>query len=325
MQTIDYYTILGVSRDASGEELRKAFRGRAREFHPDINKDEEAEARFKELNEAYEVLRDPDKRKRYDLYGENWQHEEPGSSGDRHRQYGEKDRSYHFTSQHNVDPADLDEILQQLFGKAGTSSNLNRDHGPFMSSVKKKVELELVISLKELFCGATKHLAIETVALDGDGTFRPVTRELKVTIPQGVTDGSVIRLGRDNGAESMEDLYIRLKVIADQRFTVDGFDLRTEVAVTPWEAALGGKVEVDTVDGQVTLSLPKGSQNSTVLRIKGKGLKKKDGQHGDIFVSLQILLPERYGPTEEKLLREIAKESSFNPRKLRGQRAVEKV
>lgn len=328
MQTQDYYKILGVSRDASDEEMRKAFRKRAREFHPDVNKSKEAEERFKELNEAYEVLRDPEKRELYNRYGANWQESRESTSDNWNHYHAGQDNnsSFQFNRRQYVDPSELNDILQELFGKAGDGYKNNGDYrSGFASPEPQRRELELPVTLPELYKGATKHIGIETFEHDGGGTFRPVKRELKVKIPPGVTDGSVIRLGKGSHGEHSEELYIRLAMVPDRRFSVDGFDLRTEVAVTPWEAALGAKIPVDTIDGKVTLSIPKGSQNGTMLRLKGKGLMRKNGLHGDIIVVLQMRLPEELAPAEEKLLKEIAGKSTFNPRAGYGQRAAEKV
>lgn len=321
MQTQDYYQILEVKSDASEDELRGAFRRLARKYHPDVNQEEDAEEKFKNLNEAYDVLKDQKKRGLYDKYGAAWQgHQNSTDHGDFRRDDGFsfEDSGHKGTFSTSTDgfadPAEVEEILNDLFGRT--------DHfhsGDFQgqwagSPAREKMELELSVTLTDLYYGATKHIAVELHKNDINTALGAQPQEFKVKIPQGVTDGSVIRLGGGSTGNHQGELYIRLKLIADQRFSISGFDLLTEIAVTPWEAALGAKIPVSTVDGEVTLHVPKGSQHGTLLRVRGKGLRRKDGQRSDIIIRLKMCLPEDLTTTEEELLAELAEKSVYNPR-----------
>lgn len=338
MITKDYYNILGVSKTASEEELRKAYREKARSVHPDVNKDTDAEEKFKEVSEAYEVLKNPKKRELYDLYGSNWRQagDQAGSGRDHfYSNYGHsgpengQGYSYHFR-QGPGETADINDILRNLFGSAGGFSEQSFDDTTsYFEEVKTpaRQEVELEVSLKDLSCETVKHLALEVMEPDDTGSFKRITKTLKVKIPAGLTDGSLIRLSRNKLAEKgvATDLYVRLNLAADPRFTVDGFNLKTAVVVSPWEAALGMKVPVETIDGRVTLTVPKNSQNGKLFRLKGKGLRKKNGDRGDILVGLKVFVPEELSLEEEGLLRELAEKSAYNPREHHQQRGLEQL
>lgn len=343
MHTQDYYQILGVSRKASGDDIKKAYRKSARKFHPDINKEEGAEERFKAIGEAYEVLKDSEKRKLYDLHGADWQN--AGADGQydwggfkqnkressRHGANGKT--SFEFNNAGYGNTADIDEILQGLFGGSGDFSfsggNYEKQNSFYQQpSRSTRQEVELPVTLADLYNGATKHFNLEMHEAESSGGLRLVTRELKVKIPPGVTDGSVIRLGKNNGKSEMEsdrELYIRLKVIADSRFSIDGFNLRTEVALTPWEAALGAKIPIETIGSKLTITVPKGTQNRKKLRIKGRGLRKRNNIRGDVIVTLAIRIPEELTAAEEQLLIKLAEASTFNAGEQFCQRGLENV
>jgi curved DNA-binding protein len=185
-------------------------------------------------------------------------------------------------------------------------------------------EAELTVSLADVYHGATKAISLQTYEADARGQVRPVTRTLQVKIPPGVTDGAVIRLAGqgEKGVGEAGDLLLRIRIAPDPRFRVEGHDLHTSVAVSPWEAALGAKIPVRMVDGTASLSIPKSSQNGKKLRLRGKGLPKRDGGAGDIFVELELRMPDHLTQEEERLLSEIARKSSFNPRARHSQRAA---
>lgn len=327
MQTQDYYTLLGISKSASRDEIRKAYRKAARKFHPDINKDPEAEDRFKEIAEAYEVLKDTEKKKLYDQYGSNYKDAQsggfqPNSGGFTSNKSGYGDE-FHFEGGGFAGNEDINDILKNLFGGAGqyesgrTRSGGSRQAGPGFSEAP--IEYELQVSLEDVYLGAVKHISLQTWEADTHGGLQQVNKELKVTVPTGVTDGSVIRIG-GTGAVN-EKLHIRLKITPHKRFDVAGYDLKTSVAVSPWEAILGAKVPVETIAGKVNLTIPKGAQNGKQLRVKGKGLTNKNGKAGDIIVTLDVHLPDELSEKEEKLIKSLAKASQFNPRKTRGQKS----
>jgi len=330
MQTQDYYTLLGISKNASSEKVRKAYRKAARKFHPDINKDPEAEDRFKEIAEAYEVLKDTEKRKLYDQYGSNYKEAQSGGSHQNNGGYASNKTGYgdefHFESGGFTGTENINDILKNLFGGAGqyesgqTSSGSQKAGAGFSEAPP---EYELQVSLEDVYLGAVKHISLQTWEPDTHGGLQQVNKELKVTVPKGVTDGSVIRIG---GAGAVnEKLHIRLKITPHKRFRVAGYDLKTTVAVSPWEAIIGVKIPVETIDGKVNLTIPKGAQNGKQLRVKGKGLTNKNGKAGDIIVTLDVHLPDELSEKEEKLIKSLAKTSQFNPRETRGQKPASKV
>ena len=327
MEFQDYYKILGVKKDASQEEIQRAYRKLARKFHPDVNKDKDAEEKFKMINEANVVLKDPEKRKLYDAYGKNWQqgsqqpHRQQRESSRRPGQEGFS-RTFRFGSGGSFEEgSDFSDFFNSLFGE-GVAGRQQRQYDYEMPG--RSQEAELTVSLTDVFHGATKGISLQTYEADGRGQVRPVIRTLQVKIPIGITDGAVIRLsgqGEKGMQGSAGDLLLRIHVAPDPRFRVEGHDLHTSVAVSPWEAALGAKIPVQMIDGTATLSIPKGSQNGKKLRLRGKGLPKRSGSAGDIIVELEVRMPDHLTQEEEQLFTEISRKSSFNPRDRHSQRA----
>lgn len=317
----DYYDILGVSRNDSAEDVQRAYRKGARRWHPDVNKEAEAEERFKQLSEAYSVLSDPNKRKLYDRWGKDWQqaeqYEQNGAQHpfeDRHR-YGHGDFasgddhqrrgpfSYHAGG--SADAAGYEDILRDIFGSEFDTGGM-------------PVRADLTLSLDELVNRGTKTITFAVESLDTQGRMQRHNKTIQVKIPPGVSEGSTIRLkgqgspGRLNGPAG--DLLLKIRLKPDSRFTVDGYDLRSEIAITPWEAALGAAVEVRTMDGSVRLKIPPGSQSGRLFRLKGKGLFMKKGS-GDLLVSVKIVVPDSLNEAERKLFEELSRKSSFDPRR----------
>ncbi|BHH84917.1 DnaJ C-terminal domain-containing protein [Desulforhopalus sp. 52FAK] len=333
MHTQDYYAILGISKNASNDDIRKAYRTAARKFHPDINKDAGAEDRFKEIGEAYEVLKDSKKRKLYDQYGKKWKEAETagaehGFSGfsDFNAKNGKYDNGSHqyYSGQGRFSQSEnLDDILSQLFGQAGSFSGAGEHTGWAQSSEGMQdapMEYELQVSLEDVYHGRVKHISLPIFERGTLGQVEQANKEIKVTIPKGVTDGSVIRLG--SAGANNEKLHIRLKILPHSRYSVNEYDLKTVVAVSPWEAMLGAKIPVETLSGDVKVTVPKGAQNGKQLRVKAKGLTKKDGTAGDLIVILEIRLPTSLSDSEETLLKTLATESQFDPRKDQEQKPV---
>jgi curved DNA-binding protein len=307
----DYYAILGVGKTATQEEVQRAYRKLARKYHPDINKESSAEEKFKQINEAYEVLGDPEKRARYDQLGSGWdgQFANQGYQGD-------DTVRFHYSS---ADPGQFSDFFQNLFGGGwsfgeetefrggGTRRRRGRDH-----------ESAIVITLADAYHGARKNIELEKVEADSSG--RPIRsrRSYDVTIPPGVTDGSLIRLagqgGSGSGGGEPGDLFLRVSIQPDSRFSLNGHDLATTVDITPWEAALGAKVLVPTVDGKINLTVPAGTQSGQTLRVRGKGMPISAGRHGDLLVQLRIVVPKQLSAGERHLFEELAKESRFDPR-----------
>jgi curved DNA-binding protein len=278
------------------------------------------------LFRSYEVLKDKEKRKLYDTYGQNWQQ---AASGQQQYQehyagqggsggYGNNyQRTYSFhQGDGDGDQFDFDDFISNIFRQGGVRGG-GRTVRDFQAPGQER-EAEITVSLADVYYGATKNITMQSYGLDDHGGMQQQGRTLQVKIPKGITDGSVIRLagqgekGRGGGSDG--DLLIKINVAPDPRFGLDGHDLYTTVAVSPWEAALGAKVAVQTMEGSVTLTVPKGSQNGRKMRLRGKGLPKRREGAGDLFVELDVRLPKNLSDTEERLLRELAEKSSFNPR-----------
>lgn len=334
----NYYDILGVSKDASEADLKKAYRNQVRELHPDVNKSADAEGRFKTVGAAWEVLKDKEKRKLYDRFGDKWEeavaaHNQGVSYDDfeRYRQGGRGRTSYtrgpgsaYTHGGREVDPEDLDDILRGLFGQAGNAGGQEKSYGSFSGGRRQQAESEpqvhdLPVTLRELQEGGERHISVQSYEQSGN-TMRPVTKQLKVQIPLGMTNGSVIRLGGKGALQ--DELRIRLVVLPDPTFSVEGHDLKTTVPISFIEAALGAKVPVQMLSGSVQLSIPAGSQSGRVLRLRGKGLKKRRSGAGDLLVRLEIAVPESLSTREKELLEELQQISTFNPREKTSQRAT---
>ena len=331
MEYVDYYKILGVPRNATQEEIQRAYRQRARKFHPDVNKDKDAEAEFKKINEANEVLKDPEKRKLYDTYGQDWEngaHYQNDAGWEHAFRQGNGGsggtRTFRFSSDDSFgETHGFSDFFQSLFGQNFSDK---QTHWRDFDRSGRTHEADITLTLREIVTGASKSISLQSYELDGAGQPHPKTRNFQVKIPRGVSEGSVIRLPgqgeKGSGAGSHGDLLLRIHIAPDSKFSVEGYDLHTVVAVAPWEATLGAKVEIKTLEGSVSLKIPRGSQNGRKMRIRGKGLPQKNDQAGDIIVELHIRVPTTLSEEEEKLFTELAARSSFNPRKKMGQRAA---
>jgi curved DNA-binding protein len=283
----DYYEALGVPRDATEEDIRRAYRKLARENHPDVNKDPDAEDRFKELSEAYEVLRDSEKRERYDRLGSNWRagQDVSGTAGFDPRDFGGG-----FGDGVRVEYGggeDFSDLFEGLFG--GGRRGRRRSSG--FDGFQMDQEAVLELTLPEAARGGPRRLSL------GDG------REFEVEIPPGVRDGQVIRLPG-------EGLRLRVRLRGDRRFRLKGDDVETDVPVAPWEAALGATVSVRTLDGSARLKIPAGSSSGRRLRLRGAGLGG-----GDLYAVVKIMVPKKLTKKERELFQKLAETSKFDPRK----------
>ncbi len=326
MKAHDFYTTLGVSKGADSKEIQRAYRKLARKYHPDINKDAKAEAKFKQINEAYEVLKDPEKRKLYDTYGENWDKVDPNAQEKWNRYSGGSSgnsgyQGYSFTGGDFGEHVDLNDIFANLFNreKSGAYDDGGGRFHSFTSQKKQPQEAELSISIDEAVNGSTRSITLQSYEMGADGQFRPQSRKLSVKVPKGVITGSVIRLAGQGGNE---DLHLKITVEDDANFHVEGHDLHTTVHVSPWEAALGAKVPVKTMKGVVNLTIPKGTQSGRKLRLRSKGIPHRSDGAGDLIVNVDICVPDHLSSAEEKLFQELAKVSAFNPRAVKGQEAT---
>jgi curved DNA-binding protein len=321
----DYYETLGVSRDASQEEIQKAYRKLARKYHPDVNKDKGAEEKFKKLNEANEVLKDPQKRKQYDALGANWKAGQefrppPGWDGGHFAGGGGHAQQF--------DMGGFSDFFEAFFGnvgagRSGSSRSFNfdlGDQGGFGGMPEEKPqssEAMLTISLEDAYHGATKEISLESIEYDRSGQPRSQIKSYRVKIPVGTTEGSIIRM-TGQGAKTPQgkaaDLLLKIKIAAHPYFRVSGHDVTTDLRLSPWEAALGAKVSVHTLDGEIKLNVPPGTQGGQRLRLKGKGLKSSGKDAGDMYAEVKILVPEKLSTTERELLEKLARVSEFNPR-----------
>jgi curved DNA-binding protein len=305
----DYYAIMGVARDASPDEIKRVYRRLARKFHPDVSKEKDAEERFKEIGEAYEVLRDPDKRAAYDQLGKRPAGEEFRPPPDWHFGFDAEPRDSGGVGGMHSD------FFEQLFGGLAGGRGGRGGRGAFRSrgfDTTARVE----ITLEEAFRGATRTLSLQRVERDKDGRAKPRTQQLNVRIPAGVTDGQQIRVPAQGepgvGGEAPGDLFLEMHVLPHRWFRLEGRDVWLDLPVTPWEAALGETVRVPTLAGRVDLRIPKGSQTDRQLRLKERGMP--GSPPGDQFVVLKIVAPPADTPEREALYKELAAATQMNPR-----------
>lgn len=342
----DYYQILGVERGASEDQIKKAFRKLAREYHPDVAKDKKrAEERFKEINEAYEVLSDPTKRKRYDDLGANWQQgaefrPPPGwesfASGGRARPGGSQREHFEF----NFDNTGFSDFFEQLFGGAARRSGGFRSSGEDSAGDAgedrgRDLEGDLLVTLDEAIHGSVRSVSVRrsescprcggtgvqgrTACAGCGGAGQTVkTDTYNVKIPAGVKPGQRLRVaGRGEaayGGGARGDLYLRVRFARHPDFEVEGDHLIYNLQLAPWEAVLGGNISVPVLGGSVNIRIPAGTQSGQKLRVRGRGLPSRDGVAGDLLVRVEIVVPQTVSEGERSLWELLSRESKFKPR-----------
>lgn len=312
MEYKDYYKILGVERNATQEEIKKHYRKLARNCHPDTCKDDPgAENRFKELNEAYEVLKHPDKRQRYDALGSNWQEGQsfrppPGFEnifgGDPFGGRTRPGRSQGFSFDFGTGSAragGFSDFFESLFGDIGAGGQAGPRHEAARGG---NLETEVSISLEEAHAGANREIQLQG---HGGG------KRLNVKIPAGAYDGMKIRLaGQGNpGPGGSGDLYLRIKLSSNGKYKLEGNDIVADLPISPWDAALGATKEIHTPGGTYSLKIPPGVSSGQRLRLKGRGLARK----GDFFAQIKIVMPKDLTDEQKRLFTELKKVSDFNP------------
>jgi curved DNA-binding protein len=317
----DYYKLLGVPRTASSDDIRKAFRKLAREYHPDVAKDKKnAEEKFKEINEAYEVLGDADKRKKYDTLGADWKsggfRPPPGGGGGGPGAY--RTHTWHSgapgAEEFEFGGTGFSDFFEQVFGGGMRGGPGARGgFGGAQAEEGQDVEADLMVPLEEAMRGGVRAITLRRSGPRGDKT-----QSFKVKIPAGVHDGQRLRVpGQGDpgtGGAPAGDLYLRVRLASHPDFRVEGSDLYHDVDLAPWEAALGTSVTVPTLTGSVNIKIPAGTQNGQRLRIRGRGLPIRDGEQGDLYAIARVQMPKELTAREKQLWEELAKESNFNPR-----------
>jgi curved DNA-binding protein len=309
MEYKDYYQIMGVERDATQDEIKRAYRRLARKYHPDVSKEAGAENKFKELGEAYEVLKDPEKRAAYDQLGTQWRagqefHPPPGwNSGFEFRESGG----------HGPDLGGFSDFFESLYGHArrGTTGGSRQfrmrgeDH-----------HARVVVDLEDSYRGSTRSVTLQMPELSPDGQLRNRRRTLKVRIPKGIRQGQQIRLAKQGGpgigGGDNGDLYLEVEFDKRGRYRVEGADVFLTLPVAPWEAALGATVKVPTPSGPVDLKIPPNSQGGKRLRLKGRGIPAREP--GDFYVELRIALPAADSEQGRRAYETMKQTFAFNPR-----------
>ncbi len=323
MKYQDYYKILGVERSADAATIKKAYRKLARKYHPDVNKQSDAEEKFKEVNEAYDVLKDAEKRKAYDQFGSNWKHGHEFNAG-----------GYAGAAAGGFSGGDFSDFFDAIFSQGRTSGFGNQAGGfggfggfqqesPFHQQRARPrprkgedQELKLDITLEEAFNGGEKTIQLSRPGSSGGHLATPTLKKLKINIPRGVMSGQKIRLSKQGhpsqtGGEP-GDLLLAMNVLPHKLFKLEGRDLTLKCPVTPWEAALGAKIKVPTLSGQIELKVAPGVQSGQKMRLKGRGLKGKPD--GDLFIEIQIHTPPADDDKAKQFYESMQQTFDFSPR-----------
>ncbi|HEX4966222.1 MAG TPA: DnaJ C-terminal domain-containing protein [Thermoanaerobaculia bacterium] len=331
----DYYATLGVKKDASQEDIQKSYRKLARKFHPDVNKNPEAEVKFKEIGEAYEVLKDPEKRQKYDQFGSSWNRARQSGGGappgweNVHFDFGNGGGGFDFGGMGGMGGGGSERFssfFEMLFGGGGPGGRRTASpggpagfpgfggqsfgsQGGGNAGNPGNAEATLPLTVEEAVQGGTKEISLT----DPETGQR---RNLSVKIPPGVRSGQKIRLAGQGspGMGGAGDLLLKVEIQPDPRFKVEGSDIHTTVPVAPWEAALGGEAEVETPTGPVRVRIPAGTSSGRKIRLRDRGLSAQGGGKGDLLAEVRIVVPRELTPRERELFEQLAAESEFHAR-----------
>lgn len=316
MEFVDYYKTMGLEDTASADEIKRAYRKLARKYHPDVSKEEDSEARFKEVGEAYQVLKDTDKRAEYD----ELRRYQSQANGPFRAPPGWDTQSGGYADSHGDAPVDFTEFFEQIFGaraaaQSGAGSGFHHDLRG------QDIHAEMSITLRDAFHGSKLSLSLNVPVRQEGGAVTSERKSLQVKIPAGVVNDQKIRL-RGQGAPGIGkalagDLYIQLQIQDDEVFHLDGKNISVSVPLMPWEAAMGASIEVPTLGGTVNVTVPPNSQAGKILRLKGRGMPGEPA--GDQYVSLSVVVPEAVTDEQKKLYQSMSSLWSDNPRKTSGQ------
>ena len=317
----DYYTVLGIARGAAADEIQRAYRKLARKFHPDINKSDKAENRFKEINEAYEVLKDPDKKAKYDKFGSAWKQAQrtgapPSGFEDVFSQFGfgggrGQRVEFDFGGAGGGGGEGFSSFFDMLFGSGGARGRAPRPRPGRTPGRGADHEARITLPLEEAGKGGHREIKL-TDPVSGR------KKTLRVTIPKGIRPGQKIRLAGQGGAAAgggpRGNLFLTVDLLPHPTLTLHDTGLHTYLRLAPWEAALGGPAQVRTLDGEVTVKIPAGSSSGRKIRLRGKGFPDKNGTRGDLIAEIRIVVPETLSEADRKLYEQLAEESDFEAR-----------
>ena len=317
----DYYEVLGVPRTATADDIKKAFRKLARIHHPDVAKDKKkGEIKFKEINEAYEVLGDPEKRQKYDQLGANWDKPEFQQAPEgAFRGFRRGGRSEEGAEPFEFSGTGFSDFFEAFFSGTRDHAGSFRRTSPHagqgtMAMRGHDAEADILVTLEEALHGSKRQITVRRTGEDG----RERTDTYNVKIPAGVHEGKRIRLsgqggpGRAGGPAG--DLYLNVVLAKHPEFTVQGSDLYYDLALAPWEAVLGKKIAIKTLDGSANLTIKPGTQSGARMRLRGLGMPSEHGQRGDLYAVVTIEVPESVNETERALWEQLAAKSVFSPR-----------
>ena len=320
MEFHDYYKVLGVERKASADQIKTAYRRLARKFHPDVSKEKDAEARFKQVQEAYEVLKDPEKRSAYDELGADWksgqQFRPPPGWSEAHAQGARRSgrraapggAGFASGGDGAFEDEGFSDFFSSLFGGGA--------RGPGRAAAGRDTHARVDLDLEEAYRGTSRTLELRHPELTPEGQVELRSRTVRVNIPAGVTEGQLVRLAGQgepaHGQAPAGDLYLEVHIRPHGRYQLEGRDVTLTFPVAPWEAVLGASVTVPTLGGEVAMQIPAGSQSGQKLRLRGRGLPGQPA--GDQFVQLKVVLPPADSPQAKALYEEMRARLNFNPR-----------